>query len=773
TIRVWLKRDSGQYWPSIYHTMASPCSAMAYHHDSRRIFVGQDNGAIMEFHISEDFNKMNFIKTYPAHQNRVSAVVFSLAAEWVVSTGHDKSVSWMCTRRGNMLGRHFFASWASCLQYDLDTQHAFVGDYSGQITLLKLEQSTCSVITTLKGHEGSIACLWWDPLQRLLFSGASDNSIIMWDIGGRKGRTLLLQGHQKCGQAVCGKCSSKRSSYPVMGFEFQVRVCDSCYDSIKDEDRTSLATFHEGKHNIAHMSMDIARGLMVTCGTDRVVKNFNANLMYNRMWHQTQEALNTLLNEESEKMTEPQRNKVIVFQMLATFYIKYVQIFRDMEDVYDQIVHPQKRMLIRKILDGVMGRILELKNEMVELEMTEFHYFDDILQDLKLTPQELDVPIPKYFLKERLEVLKGREKILTGILNECGSNLPNVKFTVKSLAWEEAVNLIQTAERARQGRLRAMLMKQIFLRELRAKEIKKLGKRQADPGLAALQIQKVWQGFHQRKKTVKEREEDMIFLGMKPPHSFNKVSAAVIQSEHVAHLRNEVQLKHEQNYREALVDIQKELRLNEGPAIKERLQDQIRQWFIEYRNLTGTFPEYPTVEEGGSAVIFSNKTPEQVIEDILTSQEEEEKFKRKKKKEEKESKPKKGKKAKERKSNRKEKVIQEEDEEWKMSPSHFLQVMEEGNRLYKETWMNKDESWNFHQDYDPEMIREEKWKELEFEIRVQVDELMREELKNLKLAVDREIEHRARGKKGKKQGKGKKGKKRGKQGKKDRDLTAD
>ncbi|XP_064242052.1 WD repeat and FYVE domain-containing protein 1 isoform X1 [Passer domesticus] len=345
TIRVWLKRDSGQYWPSIYHTMASPCSAMAYHHDSRRIFVGQDNGAIMEFHISEDFNKMNFVKTYPAHQNRVSAITFCLASEWLISTGHDKCISWMCTRSGSMLGRHYFTSWASCLQYDHETQHAFVGDYSGQITLLKLEQNTCSVITTLKGHEGSITSLWWDPVQRLLFSGASDHSIIMWDIGGRKGRTLLLQGHhdkvqaicylqltrqlvscsadggiavwnmdisreeapqwlesdscqkceqpffwnikqmwdtktiglrqhhcRKCGQAVCGKCSTKRSSYPIMGFEFQVRVCDSCFESIKDEDRTSLATFHEGKHNISHMSMDISRGLMVTCGSDRIVK---------------------------------------------------------------------------------------------------------------------------------------------------------------------------------------------------------------------------------------------------------------------------------------------------------------------------------------------------------------------------------------------------------------------------------------------------------------------------------------------------------------------
>lgn len=33
-----------------------------------------------------------------------------------------------------------------------------------------------------------------------------------------------------------------------------------------------------------------------------------------------------------------------------------------------------------------MGRLVELKNEMVELEYSEFHYFDDILQDFKMTP---------------------------------------------------------------------------------------------------------------------------------------------------------------------------------------------------------------------------------------------------------------------------------------------------------------------------------------------------------------------------------------------------
>uniref|UniRef100_A0A8C4FGD1 IQ motif containing with AAA domain 1 n=1 Tax=Catagonus wagneri TaxID=51154 RepID=A0A8C4FGD1_9CETA len=447
-----------------------------------------------------------------------------------------------------------------------------------------------------------------------------------------------------------------------------------------------------------------------------------SNAMYNKMWHQTQEDLSSLLDKEAEKRMDQHRDQVFIFQMLATFYIKYVQIFRNLEDVYDQIVHPQKRILIRKILDGVMGRILELKNEMVELELTEFHYFDDILQDLKLAPQQLDIPIPKYFLKEKLEVIKGREKILSQILTETGFSTSDKKYPVKPVPLEEAVKVIQVSERARQGRLRAMFMKQIYLQECRAKQSKLSGEKFADMGAAALRIQKVWRGFRQCKRTKRERAEEMIFLGMNPPPSFNEVSDAMLQADRVAHLRRKVQMKHEEEYRDALVTIKDDLRLMEGPDIKENLQDQIRHWFIECRNLTGSFPDYPKEEEGGSAIIFSSKTPEQ-----------------------------------------------EEDEEWKMSPSVFLPTMEEGNSIYKDLWKNKDESWNFPQDYDPEMIKEAKRKELESEIRVQVDELMRQELKNLKLAVNREKESAAKPRKKKEKNKGKKGKR----GKKDKDLTAD
>ncbi len=67
-------------------------------------------------------------------------------------------------------------------------------------------------------------------------------------------------------------------------------------------------------------------------------------------------------------------------------YVKYIQIFRGLEQSYDQIVHPQKRRVLRHVLDGVMGRVIELKHEMINHECSEYHYFDDVLSDLKLTP---------------------------------------------------------------------------------------------------------------------------------------------------------------------------------------------------------------------------------------------------------------------------------------------------------------------------------------------------------------------------------------------------
>ncbi|XP_052058236.1 WD repeat and FYVE domain-containing protein 2-like [Mytilus californianus] len=345
TLRVWLKRDTGQYWPSICHTLPSEAASLTYNGETRRLFVGLNNGTISEFLLSEDYNKITQMRDYLAHQARVNCVKFSLNCEWVLSCSRDKYFQWHCSETGRRLGGYQVSAWCLCVEFDEQSKYAFVGDYSGQISVLKISNSNFDLIVTLKGHSGSVRSLAWDINRSWLFSGSFDQSAIVWDIGGRKGTAFELQGHRdkvlglayaagckqlltgsedcilgiwnmeadrqetpgweesdicqkceapffwnvrkiwesktmgvrqhhcrKCGKAVCNKCSEKKSKLPILGFEYDVRVCEECYASISPEEKAPLATFHDMKHPIQYMFLEETRKRLLTVGKDRVVK---------------------------------------------------------------------------------------------------------------------------------------------------------------------------------------------------------------------------------------------------------------------------------------------------------------------------------------------------------------------------------------------------------------------------------------------------------------------------------------------------------------------
>lgn len=142
---------------------------------------------------------------------------------------------------------------------------------------------------------------------------------------------------------------------------------------------------------------------------------------YNKQWDLCQTHLTDLIEIEIPVVpVKPEKDKIAAFQTVAVLYVRYIQIFRQLEECYDQIVHPQKLRVIRHVLDGVMGRILEMKNEMMMLEHSEFHFLDDVLADLKLTPSDIEMPIPKFFIRENSRTLKEREKMLGTILAKMG-----------------------------------------------------------------------------------------------------------------------------------------------------------------------------------------------------------------------------------------------------------------------------------------------------------------------------------------------------------------
>ena len=54
----------------------------------------------------------------------------------------------------------------------------------------------------------------------------------------------------------------------------------------------------------------------------------------------------------------------------------------------------------------------------------------------------------------------------------------------------------------------------------------------------------------------------------------------------VENLRRTTQDEHEREYQQALITIKDKIRESEGPDMKENMQEQIRQWFIECRSVT-------------------------------------------------------------------------------------------------------------------------------------------------------------------------------------------
>lgn len=49
------------------------------------------------------------------------------------------------------------------------------------------------------------------------------------------------------------------------------------------------------------------------------------------------------------------------YRFFATLYVRYLKIYKQLEEAQERMIHVQKRQEVIKLLDTVMGRILELK----------------------------------------------------------------------------------------------------------------------------------------------------------------------------------------------------------------------------------------------------------------------------------------------------------------------------------------------------------------------------------------------------------------------------
>ena len=115
------------------------------------------------------------------------------------------------------------------------------------------------------------------------------------------------------------------------------------------------------------------------------------------------EIQNVLASEGQVIAGKAEKDRELAYKAVSKLYLQYVKIFRTLDTCLDQMLHPQKRLLIRKLLDSTIGRILELKHDLVNLDNLEYSYHDGTMAELGLNPSEVELIVPKFVITDRLD----------------------------------------------------------------------------------------------------------------------------------------------------------------------------------------------------------------------------------------------------------------------------------------------------------------------------------------------------------------------------------
>lgn len=165
---------------------------------------------------------------------------------------------------------------------------------------------------------------------------------------------------------------------------------------------------------------------------------------YDELWMEAQTLLaETIQTDTVLQGAKPQRDRKKAHDLVAALYVRYVLACNKLEECYNQMIQPQKRLLIKKSLNACLGRVLELKHELVNIDLAEYNYYDDVLIERGVTPQEAEIRVPRYFRRERIAEIEQRRRFMEETLRNFGVFQDTV--VPEKMTESQAIRLIQVS----------------------------------------------------------------------------------------------------------------------------------------------------------------------------------------------------------------------------------------------------------------------------------------------------------------------------------------
>lgn len=286
----------------------------------------------------------------------------------------------------------------------------------------------------------------------------------------------------------------------------------------------------------------------------------------------------------------------------SKLYVQYISSFKNLESVYDQITHIQKREVIKTMLDSTMTRLLEIRKDLIMYNTktkalnSDFINMDELLFEGKILPDALEVPIPKYMREADDEVLNQRDDLVSKYLAREGRELGEEEVTVirnpVEMNRDSAIHMILVNERGRQGILKGQRNREAY--EQKAKRKKKGGDQGVDKATESyLVFQKYFRAYLDRMEVEKMRNEEMQFLGMKPSQmQIDDLKFLTPKErenfdidkkiEDIKDKRRAVQSRNKEELKNLKVKVKTEIETHDVPDMREKQLYDMRKWITEY-----------------------------------------------------------------------------------------------------------------------------------------------------------------------------------------------
>eukprot|EP00045_Choanoeca_perplexa_P011122 m.116489 g.116489 ORF g.116489 m.116489 type:complete len:470 (-) comp15520_c0_seq2:95-1504(-) len=241
------------------HSRNAWCTSLQYDDETQNVFVGDFQGKIGVLKIAN--NKFQFISELEGHSGSVRTLLWVPERGYLFSGSFDKTV--MCWDIGGGEGTAYELSGhrnkVRGLAYVLEKDVLLSTSDDGMLVCwdMKAERKP-----TPEWGEGDCCQLCTAPFFW--------NVKAMWQ---RKSLSFKRQHHcRRCGKVTCDKCSTHRVAYPVMGFEFGVRLCDTCFKEVEPESKVSLARHFPLRHEMLGLRYHPSCNVAVLWARDGTIK---------------------------------------------------------------------------------------------------------------------------------------------------------------------------------------------------------------------------------------------------------------------------------------------------------------------------------------------------------------------------------------------------------------------------------------------------------------------------------------------------------------------